>query len=223
MVWSRPLACLCFYFLQPSQILFDKLPIPKSHSNKKNETLPQTLPRSLTKKTGIPLNIHRWIWLVIVPLVINLGEVIGHGQNARGETPGLEKNELANISAPNGSIIFAEIADTPDKRAKGLMHRTSMARDHGMLFQFPESGYWTFWMKNTKISLDILWMDKTGIIIHIESQVPICTRTDDHCPRYYSPKKSWQVLELKAGMAEKLELVPGSRLTISVPQNHIPY
>jgi hypothetical protein len=78
-------------------------------------------------------------------------------------------------------------------------------------------------MKNTKIPLDILWLDKTGTIIHLQSDVPICTRTDDHCPRYYSHKKSWQVLELKAGMAEKLELIPGSRLTITVPQNQIPY
>jgi hypothetical protein len=103
------------------------------------------------------------------------------------------------------------------------MDRHSIAPDGGMLFQFPELGYWTFWMKNTKIPLDILWLDKTGTIIHLQSDVPICTRTDDHCPRYYSHKKSWQVLELKAGMAEKLELIPGSRLTITVPQNQIPY
>lgn len=120
-------------------------------------------------------------------------------------------------------MIYAEVADTSNKRAQGLMYRTAMEENHGMLFIFPELGYWTFWMKNTKIPLDILWLDKKGTIIHIEANVPICTRTDDHCPRHYSYKQSWQVLELNAGIAEKLQLLPGSRLTISLPpQNHTP-
>ena len=118
---------------------------------------------------------------------------------------------------------MAEVADTSNKRAQGLMYRTIMEENHGMLFIFPELGYWTFWMKNTKIPLDILWLDKKGTIIHIEANVPICTRVDDHCPRHYSYKESWQVLELNAGIAEKLQLQPGSRLTISLPpQNHTP-
>ncbi len=172
---------------------------------------------------GIPFEYFSLGLVCHLPSYHSVGEGIGPSQNAWGETPSRERNELANISTPKGSIIFAEIADTPDKRAKGLMYRPSMEREHGMLFQFPELGYWTFWMKNTQIPLDILWLDKTGIIIHIESQVPICTRTDDHCPRYYSTQKSWQVLELNAGMAEELGLFPGSQLKISVPLNHIPY
>lgn len=166
---------------------------------------------------------HSWTGNVIFPLTISVGIVIGFYQNAWGELGSLPGNELASISTPKGSIIFAEIADTPDKRAQGLMHRPSIPPDQGMLFLFPELGYWTFWMKNTKVPLDILWLDKIGTIIHIESHVPICTRTDDHCPRYYSHKQSWQVLELKAGMAKKLELIPGNQLKISVPRNHIPY
>ncbi|MDH4195248.1 MAG: DUF192 domain-containing protein [Nitrospirota bacterium] len=177
----------------------------------------------LQKKSGCPLNFHLLVWIILFPLAISSWKGIIPYQNAWGETASLQGKELASISTPKGAIIFAEIADTPDKRAKGLMYRPSIAPDEGMLFQFPELGYWTFWMKNTKIPLDILWLDKTGIIIHIESHVPICTRTDDHCPRYYSHKKSWQVLELKAGMAEELELLPGNQLTISVPKNHIPY
>jgi uncharacterized membrane protein (UPF0127 family) len=160
---------------------------------------------------------------VLIPLTISLGTGTGISQQAWGEMDNRENPGLARIFTPKGSIIFAEIASNPTTRAKGLMDRLSMAPDGGMLFQFPELGYWTFWMKNTKIPLDILWLDKIGTIIHLESDVPICTRTDDHCPRYYSHKKSWQVLELNAGMAEKLELIPGNRLTITVPQNHIPY
>lgn len=169
------------------------------------------------------LNFHCWTWMVLVPLCLSVGFVIGFHKNAYGEMSDRQGNELASIATPKGSIIFAEVADTPDKRAQGLMYRTAMEKDHGMLFIFPELGYWTFWMKNTKIPLDILWLDNKGTIIHIESNVPICTRVDDHCPRHYSYKQSWQVLELNAGIAEKLQLIPGSRLTISLPpQNHIP-
>lgn len=142
---------------------------------------------------------------------------------AEGEVGSILGSGLAKISTPKGDSILAEIADTPDKRAKGLMFRTSIAPDQGMLFTFPELGHWTFWMKNTEIPLDIIWMEETGTIIHIESQVPICTRTDDGCPRYHSPKKSRHVLEIQAGMAEKLELAPGKQLTISFPKNRLPF
>lgn len=158
-------------------------------------------------------------WAIVFLLVLKVFGLCSH-QNAWAELEPPPEKDLANISTPNNSLIFAEVADTPDKRAQGLMHRTFLAPDQGMLFQFPELGYWTFWMKNTKIPLDILWLDHLGTIIHIESNVPICTRTDDHCPRYYSYKKSWQVLELKAGMAEKLNLGPGDRLQITIPQHH---
>ncbi len=104
----------------------------------------------------------------------------GFYQKVWGEWEIVPREKMARILMPNGSIIMAEVADTPDKRARGLMYRTSLAPEHGMLFQFPELGYWTFWMKNTKIPLDIIWLDNTGKIIHIESEVPICTRTDDH-------------------------------------------
>jgi uncharacterized protein len=177
----------------------------------------------LSKNRSYLLNLRAWIGIAVFPLSLIMGAGIGSDQNAFGGQNSLPGNQLAQISTPKGSIILAEIADSPDKRAQGLMNRLSIAPDRGMLFRFPELGYWTFWMKNTKIPLDILWLDKTGNIIHIESDVPICTRTDDHCPRYYSHKKSWQVLELKAGMADKLELIPGSQLTISLPQNNIPY
>ena len=126
---------------------------------------------------------------------------------------------LATISTPKGATIFAEIADTPSKRVHGLMFRTTMAPDRGMLFAFPEVGDWTFWMKNTKMSLDILWMDASGEVVHIEPNVPICTRTDEGCPRYHSLKKSLYVLELKAGMAERFGIERGSQLSIAFPQH----
>ena len=130
---------------------------------------------------------------------------------------------LATITTPQGNTIYAEVADTQDKRAEGLMYRTSLAPDHGMIFLFPELGYYTFWMKNTKISLDIIWMEKNGKIIYIEPAVPICTRQDDGCPRYHSHKKSRYVLEINAGMAKKLDLSPGTLLNLSFPNSSLPF
>lgn len=103
------------------------------------------------------------------------------------------------------------------------MFRPSMAPDRGMLFLFPEPGNQTFWMKNTLISLDIFWLDESGTILHFEPNVPICTRKDDGCPRYQAPHKSLQVLELNAGMAEKLDLVVGNQFKIDLPPMSFPY
>ena len=127
------------------------------------------------------------------------------------------------IVTPKGTTIFVEIADSPDTRAEGLMFRPSMASDRGMLFLFPDSGDHAFWMKNTLISLDMFWLDEAGIILHLESNVPICIRKDDGCPRYQSPHKSLQILELNAGQAKKLDLAVGSQLKIDLPPMSFPY
>lgn len=124
---------------------------------------------------------------------------------------------LATITTPDGVTIYSEIADTPGKRTIGLMYRTHMPPDHGMLFLFPDSKRWTFWMKNTKMPLDILWLDEEATIVHVEAHVPICQRTDNLCPRYRPKTPAVQVLELRAGQAAKLKLTPGVTLTIDMP------
>lgn len=124
---------------------------------------------------------------------------------------------LVQISTPHGATIQAEIADTTEKRAKGLMYRDSLAKDRGMLFTFAEPQLWTFWMKNTRISLDIIWMDGKKRIVHIERNVPTCPRTDDGCPQYQPNDNAVYVLELAAGVADALKLQRGSILKFQVP------
>jgi len=124
---------------------------------------------------------------------------------------------LATIQTPDGFTIFAELAITPAQRTKGLMYRTRLAPDRGMLFTFAEPGYWTFWMKNTKMALDILWLDEQGIIVHIQHAAPICKRQDNLCPRYRSTAPAISVLELGPGRAEKLSLTKGKKLQIEFP------
>jgi uncharacterized protein len=124
---------------------------------------------------------------------------------------------VVQISTPNGATIQAEIADTTEKRAKGLMYRDSLPKDRGMLFTFAEPQLWTFWMKNTRISLDIIWMDGKKRIVHIERNVPTCPRTDDGCPQYQPNDNAVYVLELAAGVADALKLQRGSVLKFQVP------
>ena len=124
---------------------------------------------------------------------------------------------LIPIQLPGGEIIQAEIADTMKKRAEGLMYREHLAKDRGMLFTFDQPQPWTFWMKNTKIPLDIIWMNEKKQIIHIARNVPICTRTDDGCPQYQPNDPAMYVLELGGGEAERLRLEKGSKLQFRVP------
>lgn len=124
---------------------------------------------------------------------------------------------LVSITLPGGTLIHAEIADTARKRAEGLMHREHLAKDRGMLFTFDQAQPWTFWMKNTKIPLDIVWMNDKKQIIHIESNVPICTRTDDGCRQYQPNEPALYVLELGGGMAEHYKLQKGATLRFRIP------
>ena len=124
---------------------------------------------------------------------------------------------LIQITLPEGTVIHAELADTPQKRTVGLMYREHLEADRGMFFTFPQAQTWTFWMKNTKIPLDIIWINEKKQIIHMEQNVPICTRTDDSCPQYRPNEGALYVLELAAGRAESLKLQRGSKLQFQVP------
>ena len=125
--------------------------------------------------------------------------------------------DLVQVLLPGGVIINAELADTPKKRAEGLMYRDYLPRDRGMLFTFGQAQLWTFWMKNTKIPLDIIWMNEKKQIIHIAQHVPICTRTDDSCPQYQPNAPATYVLELGAGEAQRLKLEKGMSVKFQTP------
>jgi uncharacterized membrane protein (UPF0127 family) len=124
---------------------------------------------------------------------------------------------LIRVQTPSGTVIHAEVADTPQKRSTGLMYRDHLEKDHGMLFFFDQAQEWTFWMKNTKIALDLIWMDAKKRVIHIERSVPICTRTDDSCPQYRPNEGAMFVLEIAAGTVDGLKIEKGSKLQFPNP------
>lgn len=104
----------------------------------------------------------------------------------------------------NDSRLTVELADTPKERAIGLMFREYMAPNAGMLFVFNKPGKYSFWMKNTKIPLDMLWINENLEIVHIEENVPICV--ESVCPSYKSPILASYVLEVNAGWVRENEI-----------------
>ena len=109
-----------------------------------------------------------------------------------------------------GHIYQAEIATTPEQQEMGLMHRTHMDDDKGMLFIYSKAADMSFWMKNTKIPLDILFFDEAGALVAQHRNVPPCTA--DPCATYPSGKPARYVLELNGGQARAINLAEGAPL-----------
>ncbi|HLI17328.1 MAG TPA: DUF192 domain-containing protein [Rhodanobacteraceae bacterium] len=112
-----------------------------------------------------------------------------------------------------GQTFSVEIAATPAAREHGLMDRTSMPADHGMLFLFPDFEPRTFWMKNTLIPLDILFFDADRRLVTIQADAQPCKANP--CKLYPSNAPARYVLELNAGAAAKLGLHKGDVITFS--------
>jgi len=102
------------------------------------------------------------------------------------------------------TCLRLEIADTQNARINGLMFRKSLPDKSGMLFVFPVEDIYSFWMKNTLIPLDMIWLDKNYKVVHIKSWVPACV-TDD-CPSYDPGVKAMYVLEVNAGFTELYQI-----------------
>lgn len=111
-----------------------------------------------------------------------------------------------------GETFSVEVADTPDKQQLGLMFRDSMPEDHGMLFIFPNERMRSFWMRNTRISLDIIYFDADYRVVSIAKGAKPCRTT--RCPGYPSDGPAKYVLELNAGLADQLGLQVGDLMEV---------
>lgn len=110
------------------------------------------------------------------------------------------QDKYVKILFPDGDSIRAELAVSDKERQRGLMFREFLGEDQGMLFVFEEEAFYSFWMKNTRIPLDIIWLDKSKRIVHMETDVPPCRK--EPCPSYGPRLPALYVLELKAGSVE---------------------
>ena len=113
-----------------------------------------------------------------------------------------------------GQRYDVEIADDDAERARGLMFRDEMPANHGMLFIHDAEEPQAYWMKNTRIPLDILYFDNARRLVSQQRDVPPCA-LGDGCPPYPSNAPARFVLELNAGEAARLQLKNGAQLRLS--------
>jgi uncharacterized membrane protein (UPF0127 family) len=106
-----------------------------------------------------------------------------------------------------------EIARTPDQMAQGLMYRQSLPEDAGMLFLYPEARPVAFWMRNTFIPLDLLFMDAHGKVIWIYKQAQPFDET-----HITPPDPAFAVLEINGGLSDQLDINLGDQLQFSAFQ-----
>jgi len=92
-----------------------------------------------------------------------------------------------------GTQVSAEVADTPQERALGLMGRVSLAPDTGMLFIYPDEAVRSFWMKNTPLPLSIAYISRAGQIVHLAELAPL---SEDPVPSLHP---TMYALEMEAG------------------------
>ncbi|MEM6787730.1 MAG: DUF192 domain-containing protein [Myxococcota bacterium] len=109
----------------------------------------------------------------------------------------------------NGSTVDVELAVRPPDRERGLMYRRDMPEHEGMLFSFARPRVMQFWMRNTCLPLDMLFIDRAGFVVGIEENVPtLNTNTYGvRCPSSF-------VLEVNAGWARRHGVAPGATVRI---------
>ncbi len=118
-------------------------------------------------------------------------------------------SESVVITTPSSKIsVSVEIADTLIERALGLMHRPLLPENHGMLFLFPEETQGAFWMKDTPIPLDLLFIRSSKIVAMIENTAPFDETLLVPNATYTS------VLEVPGGFSERHEVGIGNVITL---------
>mgnify|MGYP001767292046 CR=1 FL=1 len=137
----------------------------------------------------------KW-FLIIIFLIILIGIIIIFFLSPRV----CFKNQCFNV----------EIAKTPFERELGLMYRKSLDRDKGMLFIYPKTGEYSFWMKNTLIPLDIIWINENQQILYISKNTQPCQK---ECLSISPLADAKYVLEINAGMSDELGIRVGDNLT----------
>jgi len=129
---------------------------------------------------------------------------------AADEPVSFSRGEISIASKDGKSHPFTvELALTAAQRELGLMHRTTLGANAGMLFDFGETREVMMWMKNTDLPLDMLFIDSRGEIVHIASRT---TPFSENIISSGAPVK--YVLEINAGRAEALQISPGDRVAL---------
>ena len=145
-------------------------------------------------------------FIIIIALIVGAYFLIMHYWPKGG-------NKNITFNTASGSFVYAvEVSDNRDARMQGLMERESLDEDKGMLFIFEEERIPAFWMKNMKIPLDIIFLDKDYKVVDYFENVPACKA--DPCPHYLPSINSKYVVELNAGTISTIGLKRGDIMQV---------
>jgi uncharacterized membrane protein (UPF0127 family) len=116
------------------------------------------------------------------------------------------------ITLPGGQVIRVETMISNFEMLRGMMFRTSLAPDRGMLFVHPKPEHYTYWMYQTLIPLDIVWLDSNRNIVEIVADAQPCKTQASKCAQYGGKQISSYVLEIPGGMGRKFGLQLGQKI-----------
>ena len=169
-----------------------------------------------------------WVGATLIVVSILIGSIVAINYfSQRAGSPGEDELPETGDGSPEATVIFilaenvtfkCEVADTEAERAAGLMNRESLGNDSGMLFIFEEPQNLTFWMKNTLIPLDIIFIDKDGIVLNVEEADVEPGVPDNSLTRHKSDGPAKWALEIKQGLSEHYGIAAGTQVVIDL--NH---
>lgn len=131
-------------------------------------------------------------------------------------------SKLESVQFPRGTIkiddiaLQVQVADTEPRRVRGLMFQDQLPYGQGMIFVFDEVGVYSLWMLNMQFSLDMIWFDQNGNIIHIEKDVPPCKTALETmtCQSFTPDGQALYILEVTSGFVDKFHITKDSKLNI---------
>ncbi len=130
--------------------------------------------------------------------------------------------KLESVEFPMGTIKVDDIplqvliADTEPRRVRGLMFEDQLPYDQGMIFVFEKSGIYSLWMLNMQFSLDMIWFDQDGKVVHIEKDVPPCKTPFEitTCQSIVPDEEAVYILEVTSGFVDQNNITKDSILNI---------
>lgn len=147
--------------------------------------------------------------VILILAVIALTTTVKQRQDASVKEANKNRAvRIVRIVSVADKDVEAEVASTPQERSKGLMYRTVLEEGKGMLFTFNSASQYPFWMKNMKISIDIIWIGDNLVIADIDQNVPPCAQ--ENCELYTPNSPAKYVLEVPAGWTQKNSIQIGN-------------
>lgn len=138
----------------------------------------------------------------------------------QSETPirnsGLKRKQAEILSSSSDKKpikLTVEVASYGQELSLGLSNRSTLEIGFGMYFELPVRDFSTFWMKDMRFPIDIIWIDR-GVIVGIDKNCPV-TKDPNNIPTFRSPKEVTNVLEVNAGFSEKNTVEIGNKIEIS--------